>query len=163
MIVCFLRHGKADPPDRVEDEKRQLLEEGRRELRSAATIWRRLALQPSMVLTSPRQRSIDSAQLFAEGLGLSLAPTVAEELSPGAEWRDFMTLLDRYADHATLVFVGHEPDLSTAVERMTGSNDVRLGEGGLCCVELEKGPRAATGILILLLDPAVYVDGNRVS
>ena len=156
MLVCFLRHGKADPLGSKPDEQRELLDEGRQQLRAAAATWRRLNLQPTAVLTSPRQRAIDSARLFIEGLGVDLKPTVAEELAPGAAWSAFdARLADQPAD-GTVVFVGHEPDLSSAARQLSGTHAIRLREAGLCCVELPEGVALGTGILTLLVDPALY-------
>ena len=120
-VICFLRHGKSDPPKSVPDEERQLLEEGRRELRAAATIWRRLGIEPIAVFTSPRQRSIDSARIYVEALGIDVQPTVASSLSPGAEWRDFKKLLHDCPENQAVAFVAHEPDLSRAIGHLTGA------------------------------------------
>lgn len=158
MIVCFLRHGKSHPPGSVPDEERQLLDEGREQLRGAGPTWRRLGIRPVAVFTSPRQRSIDSAQLFIEGVGLKLRPTVSAALAPGAQWRDFRKLLKDRRVHEALAFVGHEPDLSAAVAHLTGATRVRLQEGGLCCVEVLPSARKGSGVLTVLLDPALYRD-----
>ena len=154
MIVCFLRHGKADPPDKVADEQRQLLEQGRRDIRAASKVWRRMQIQPDAVLTSPRQRSVDSASLFAEGFGLQ--PAIANELAPGAAWSDLAGLLERHLHHTALVLVGHEPALSRSVEYLTGAKAIVLREGGICCVELRGGIEQASAGLMLLLDPKMY-------
>jgi phosphohistidine phosphatase SixA len=160
-IICFLRHGKADPPKSVPDEDRQLLNEGRRELRAAATVWRKLGIRPMAVFTSPRQRSIDSAQLFIEAIGVKLRPSVSNVLAPGAQWRDFKQLLRDCAADKTVVFVGHEPDLSGAIMHLTGAANIRLKEGGLCCVEVSRAARKGSGVLTLLLDPVLYREGDR--
>jgi phosphohistidine phosphatase len=155
VLVCFLRHGKADPRSKP-DEQRQLLDEGREQLRSAASTWRRLNLRPDVVVTSPRQRSIDSAQLFIVGIGVDLVPTIAAKLAPGAEPDAFVSLFAGQPDDATVVFVGHEPDLSEAAEYLSGATAIRLREGGLVCLELRAGVKAGSGVLTTLLDPALY-------
>lgn len=160
VILCFLRHGKSDPPGSVPDEERQLLDEGRKELRAAATIWRRLGIRPVAVFSSPRQRSIDSAKLYIQGVGVRLRPTVSSALAPGAQWRDFKKLLEDHRVHEALAFVGHEPDLSAAIAHLTGATSVRLREGGLCCVEAPPSARKGSGVLTVLLDPALYRDEN---
>lgn len=155
MLVCFLRHGKADPRSKP-DEQRQLLDEGRQQLQSAASTRRRLGSGHTSSSARHGKRSIDSARLFMEGIGIDLEPTIADELAPGATWGVFAALLARQPSDATVVFVGHEPDMSDAAEGITGSHAIRLMEGGLCCVEVEDGRRSGSGVLTVLLDPALY-------
>jgi phosphohistidine phosphatase len=155
VLVCFLRHGTADPRSKP-DEQRQLLPQGREQLQAARTTWRRLKLRPDAVVTSPRQRSIDSAQLFIDGVGVNLVATIAAELGPGAEPDVFVSLLADQPEDATVVFVGHEPDLSEAAQYLSGAAAIRLREGGLVCLELRAGVKPGSGILSTLLDPALY-------
>ena len=161
MIICFLRHGKADPPDAVPDEQRQLLDQGRRDIQAVAATWRRLQLQPDVILTSPRQRSLDSAQLFGAAFGLQ--PVIAKELAPGKEWTDVAALLERHRPRSVLVLVGHEPALSRSVQYLTGANAIVLKEGGICCVELPRGTQQGSGALTLLIDPRTLGDASTSS
>jgi phosphohistidine phosphatase len=157
MVLFFLRHGKADPRD-VEDEARQLTEAGRTALRAAAPLWRRLDLRADLVISSPRQRAIDSAELFIDGAALGSELVVDERLAPGARWPDLAMALAEHADARRVVFVGHEPDLSSSIVLLTAAASIRLGEGGLCRVEFSGGPEAAAGEISLLLDPELYSD-----
>ena len=158
MIICFLRHGKADSPDSMPEEQRQLLEQGRRDIEAVATAWRRLRLRPDAIITSPRKRSVDSAELFGAPFGLQ--PMIAAELVPGAEWADVAALLERNRHHSVVVLVGHEPALSRSVQYLTGAKAVLLKEGGMCCVELSHTVEQSSAALTLLIDPGTCDDGG---
>ena len=156
MILYFLRHGIADPPDRGDDAARQLTAEGIAALRRAAPLWRRLNLRPDLVLTSPLQRAIDTAALTCEALGLDRRPLPSDRLRPGASWSDLGRAMSEQADARRVLFVGHEPDLSSAVALLTGASSVRLRQGGLACVEFYGVPEPGAGELAWLIDPDLY-------
>jgi phosphohistidine phosphatase len=158
VILYFLRHGKAEAAAAGGDEARELTERGVAALRSAAALWRRLNLRPDVVLSSPLARARQTADLFVEAVGLRTRPLIDERLRPGAGWERLGRAM---ADHPTarrLMFVGHEPDLSSAVALLTGASSVRMRTGGIACVEFYGVPEPATGELAWLLDPDLYSD-----
>jgi phosphohistidine phosphatase SixA len=55
-----------------------------------------------------------------------------------------------------LALVGHEPDMSHALETLTGASLVRLQMGGVACIEFENAPEAGAGRLAWLIDPDLY-------
>jgi ADP-ribose pyrophosphatase YjhB (NUDIX family) len=61
-----------------------------------------------------------------------------------------------YPDARRVMFVGHEPDLSSAVCLLTGAASVRLRPGGVACVEFPGIPEPGAGELAWLLDPDAY-------
>ncbi|MGH2377137.1 MAG: SixA phosphatase family protein [Candidatus Limnocylindria bacterium] len=156
MILYFLRHGKADPMDSKPDEVRQLTDEGRAALRAAAPYWKALGVKPDVVLTSPRQRAIDTATLFIAGVGLAGAAVADEHLAPDAKWPEIARAIAPHGAAGSVMLVGHEPDLSRSVKHLTGAA-VRLREGSVCRVEFRGSPEPGTGEITLLLDPDLYV------
>lgn len=157
MILYFLRHGIADSAGRGDDEARQLTGDGVEVLRAAAPVWRRLNLRPDVVLSSPLSRAVATARLLCEGLGLDREPATSERLRPGASWNDLGRAMSEYPDARRILFVGHEPDLSTAIARLTGAASVRLRQGGLACVEFYGVPEPGSGEIAWLLDPDLYI------
>ena len=157
MILYFLRHGRAEHTPGREDFERRLTNEGEAQLRAAAPLWRRLKVRPQVVLTSPLVRAAQTADLLCEGLGTKKRPVEHDRLRPGAGWSD---LVQAMADHPSanrVLFVGHQPDLGSAVELLTGANAVRLRPGSLACVEFSGTPEAGQGEITWLLDPDLYV------
>ena len=156
MILYFLRHGKAGSPRADDDDARTLTGKGRAALRDAAPLWRRLNLRPDIVLSSPLPRALQTAELFCEAVGGS--PIVDDRLRPGAGWGDLARAMADHADARRVMFVGHEPDLSSAVALLTGASSVRMRKGGLACVEFYGVPEPGSGELAWLLDPDLYTD-----
>jgi phosphohistidine phosphatase len=84
-------------------------------------------VKPEICLTSPRVRARETAELACEALGVEVASE--DRLSDG----DFDPL-ELAAGLDEVLLVGHEPDFSTAVARLTGAR-VDLKKGGLAGVE----------------------------
>jgi phosphohistidine phosphatase len=106
VTLYFLRHGKSDPHGSKPDEARQLTESGRAALRAAGPSWRRLGLEPDVVLSSPRQRAIETAELFIAGIGSSTAILPDDRLAPGARWADVAKAIEPHAGAASILLVG---------------------------------------------------------
>lgn len=160
MILYFLRHGKAghhDPMD-PDDDARELTDAGSAELEAAAPVWRRMNLRPDVILSSPFPRALQTAELFAAGIGSRHEPVVDDRLRPGADWSDMARALAAHRDARRVMFVGHEPDLSQAVRLLTSASAVRMRKGGLACVEFPGIPEPGSGELAWLLDPDLYAE-----
>lgn len=159
MILYFLRHGKAGQSrTTADDDARQLTADGVAALRAAAPLWRRLNLRPDAVISSPLPRALATAQLLCEVIGGT--PWTDDRLRPGARWPDFARAMTEYPDARRVMFVGHEPDLSSAIVELTGAASVRMRKGGLACVEFYGVPEPGGGEIAWLLDPDLYVEGG---
>ena len=125
-MIWLLRHGDAE--DGSPDEERKLTSKGERQARAAGAAMAALGVEPAVCLSSPRVRAADTAKLACESLGaevelvdaLSGGTFDAEELAAGRD--------------GDVILVGHEPDFSEAVQRMTGAR-VKLKKGGLAAME----------------------------
>jgi phosphohistidine phosphatase len=159
VILYFLRHGKAGSPRPRDDDARELTDAGAAALRAAAPLWRRLNLRPDVVLTSPLPRALQTAELFCEAV--SGSPTVDDRLRPGAGWGDLARAMAAHPDARRVMFVGHEPDLSSAIVDLTGAASVRMRKGGLACVEFYGVPEPGSGEIAWLLDPDLYSDESE--
>jgi phosphohistidine phosphatase len=99
------------------------------------------------VLTSPRVRARDTAQLACEALN-GLEPTTYRPLSAGFDGRQARELIEEQGSNGHLMLVGHEPDFSQTIYDLTGAR-VDLKKGGLALVRVSAGG----GQLLLLLRP----------
>lgn len=135
-MIYLLRHGDAEE-GAGDDAARRLTPKGERQSRAAGKALAALATAPDACLTSPKVRAADTAGLACEALGLE--PEIAEELRGGPF--DSTALA---ASRGDILLVGHEPDFSTEVARLTGAN-VKLRKGGLAVVD--------GGTLVALLRP----------
>ena len=157
VILYFVRHGKAGHHSMAaDDDERALTDAGVDALRGAAPIWRRLNLRPDIVISSPLPRALQTAELVMSGLGMPDQPIVDDRLRPGASWVNLARAMAAHADARRVMFVGHEPDLSSAVSLLTGAASVRMRKGGVACVEFPGVPEPGAGELAWLLDPDLY-------
>jgi phosphohistidine phosphatase len=156
LILYFLRHGKAGSPRATDDDARELTATGVAALRAAAPIWRRLNLRPDAVITSPLARALRTAELVCEAMGGE--PIVDDRLRPGAGWGDFARAMAAHADARRVLFVGHEPDLSSTIAELTGAASVRMRTGAVACVEFYGTPEPGGGEIAWLIDPDLYTD-----
>jgi phosphohistidine phosphatase len=125
-VIYLLRHGDAEEGT-GDDAARRLTPKGERQARAAGEALRSLATQVDTCLTSPKVRAADTARLACEALGLE--PEIAEDLREGTF--DSLTLATGRGD---VLLVGHEPDFSGEVARLTGAN-VKLRKGGLAIID----------------------------
>jgi phosphohistidine phosphatase len=136
-MIYLLRHGDAEDGT-GDDSARRLSSKGERQARDAGRALAALEVSIDSCLASPKLRAAETAQLACEALGIE--PEIARELSGGAF--DSLALA---AGRGNVLLVGHEPDFSDEVARLTGAR-VKMRKGGLAIVD------APT--LVALLGPA---------
>jgi phosphohistidine phosphatase len=135
-MIWLLRHAEAE--DGSPDAERRLTGKGERQARAAGAALAALGVKLDACLSSPKLRAADTARLACEPFAVEVTlepalaggPFEAEQLAAGL------------GDDVMLV--GHDPDFSMAVHRLTGAQ-VRLKKAGLAGVD--------KGELIVLLRP----------
>ncbi len=159
MKVYFLRHGKADRSQWAgDDDARPLTAEGEAAMRREAEALRALGLAPDVIVTSPLARARRTAELAAEGLGLSARVVVDDRLAPGFDVRRLEQVLAAHGPAGEVLVVGHEPDFSATVAELIGGGDIVMKKGGLARVDVT-APVAGGGELVWLLTPPLL--GSR--
>jgi phosphohistidine phosphatase len=136
-LIWLLRHGEAEA-EADDDASRELTAKGERQARAAGAALEALGVEIDACLTSPKVRSVRTAELACEPLGVE--PELTEALRGG----DFDPA-ELAAGRGEVLLVGHEPDLSRAIQLATGGR-----------VDLKKGSLAALdgSALTTLLRPA---------
>jgi phosphohistidine phosphatase len=136
MKLYLLRHGKADWPDwDGPDDDRPLTDEGIEDMKTVAAALKRLKVAPAFILSSPLPRSLRTAEIVADALGLAVEER--DELRPGFDRRHCDTLLAERPG-IDLMLVGHEPDFSWLIRSISGAR-VRLPKAATAAVELGVG------------------------
>jgi phosphohistidine phosphatase len=157
VILYFVRHGDAGHHSpAADDDDRRLTEAGVAALKAAAPLLRRLNLRPDLVISSPLPRALETAELVMEGIGLGGEPITDDRLRPGADWGALARAMATHPEARRVMFVGHEPDFSSAMRLLTGAASVRMRKGGIGCVEFPGVPEPGGGELAWLLDPDLY-------
>ena len=135
-MIYLLRHGDAEDGT-GNDAARRLTPKGKRQAEIAGRTLAALGAEIDACLTSPKVRAAETARLACQSLGLE--PEIAEELRGGA-----FDSLGLAASRGNVLLVGHEPDFSSEIARLTGGK-VKLRKGGLAIVD--------GNILLALLRP----------
>jgi phosphohistidine phosphatase len=125
-VIYLLRHGEAEDGD-GDDAARRLTGEGERQSRDAGVALREMGAGIDACLASPKVRALETARLACEALEVEVE--VTEALRGGA-----FDALDLAAGRGEVLLVGHEPDFSAEVGRLTGA-DVALKKGGIAVVD----------------------------
>ena len=154
MEIYILRHGIAeDAPAGQPDSERSLTSDGRKKLRSVLRVAASAGVAPSLVLSSPYKRALQTAQLAVEILEYQgeLLRTKALEPSsaPKAVWDEIRV----HKDEPRILLAGHEPLFSRLTAYLLGSPNLQVDfkKGAIACIELERFPAEPHGVLRWLL------------
>jgi phosphohistidine phosphatase len=145
MELFILRHGLAGSREEWvgRDAERPLTDKGRARSREVARGLARLGVAPDVIVTSPFLRAAETAHLTAAALNAPVVETHA--LEPGVLRQEYRLLLQPYDDGASVMLVGHEPDLSDFIGML-------IAGPARARVDLKKGACAR-----LLVDAAALV------
>ena len=126
MTLLLLRHGDAEDGD-GDDDARRLTPKGERQAVAAGEALAALGVEVDACLSSPRVRAAETARLACRALGVE--SELADELRGGPFDGPGLA-----AGRGAVLLVGHEPDFSDEVARLTGGK-VKMKKGGLAIVE----------------------------
>jgi phosphohistidine phosphatase len=125
-MIYLLRHGDAE--DGVgDDAARRLTPKGERQATAAGEALAALGQGVDACLASTRVRAADTARLACGALGIE--PELTDELRGGP-----FDALGLATGRGSVLLVGHEPDFSGEVARLTGAR-VKMKKGGLAIVD----------------------------
>lgn len=136
-MIYLLRHGDAEDGE-DDDAVRRLTPKGERQAQVAGEALASRGATIDACLASPKLRAMETALLACEALGVE--PETASELRGGSF--DALALI---AGRGDVLLVGHEPDFSNEIARLTGGR-AKLRKGGLAIVD--------GSTLVALLRPA---------
>ena len=125
-MIYLLRHGDAEDGD-GDDAARRLTPKGERQAEAAGEALAALGAEIGACLASTRVRAADTARLACRALGVE--PELTDALRGGPF--DGPALA---AGRGSVLLVGHEPDFSGEVARLTGAR-VKMKKGGLAIVD----------------------------
>jgi phosphohistidine phosphatase len=126
-MIWLLRHGDAEAGEGKPDAERDLTEKGERQSAAAGKALEALGVTLDVCLTSPKVRSRRTAELACEALG---TPIEEDDRLAGGDFDP----LELAAGRGEVMLVGHEPDFSSAVARVTGSR-VKFKKGGIAAID----------------------------
>ena len=153
MDIYFLRHGDAaDTAPGETDAQRPLTDKGHKQARRAAKWFAKSGITFSAIVSSPLLRACQTAEPVAGKLGVEMIAD--QRLSGGMITVSALTeLIAELGNPASLLLVGHEPDFSVIIGRLTGGN-IEMKKAAIAmvtCDHVETG----SGELRFIVPPAL--------
>jgi len=156
MEIYLLRHGIAEDARAGEpDSDRSLTAEGKKKLRGVLRTASEAGVRPSLILTSPYKRALQTAQLAAEVLKYEGDLLRTRSLEPSSRPEGVWEEVRVHKDEPQVLLVGHDPLFSILTAYLLGCSGLQIDfkKGGLACVEVDKFASAPKGVLKWYLTP----------
>lgn len=155
--LYLLRHADAGDPDAWpgDDADRPLSEKGRRQAESLGRFLAARGVSFDSILSSPKVRAMETAQLVADSLNATVAAD--DRLGERLDVDDLASIVED-AGVRRLLVVGHDPDFSDLCATLSGAAYLPLKKGALARIDLSLPLQPAAGILRWLLPPGVVAE-----
>ena len=154
MNLYLMRHANAglSRGNPVLDAKRALIKEGKEQCMLMARVLSALKVQVDVIVSSPLNRALQTAQFVGTELGYEAKVEVSPALGLSADYAAFQQLLAKYAELDGVLMVGHNPNLFQFLGRMITGNGgaaIRMRKGSIARVDMDRHPP----LLRWLIDP----------
>jgi phosphohistidine phosphatase len=163
MQIYLLRHGIAEDgrPGRP-DAERALTEEGRVRLRRVLKRARGADASPSLILTSPYLRAIETAEVAAEVFRYKGDIVRSKAFVPEAPAMDAWEEIRLYSGESAVLVASHEPLMSSTVAYLLGcpALHVEMKKAALVRIDIETTGAVPRGILKWMITPALSGKGE---
>jgi phosphohistidine phosphatase len=152
MELYLLRHGIAESG--YPDSARALTEEGKEKLRK---VLKRCGAKPTLILSSPYRRALETAQIAAEVLEYSSEIERSESLTPDGAPDAVWDEIRARKDEAAILLASHEPLMSATVAYCLNSPSlyVDMKKAALVRIDLDHFGTRPAGVLKWMLTPSV--------
>jgi phosphohistidine phosphatase len=159
MQVHLLRHGTAeDITPSGSDAERKLTAVGRDEVRHAAECARRAKVAPTLILSSPFVRAVETAEIAAEIMGCRAGIVRTEALIPSASPQRVWNEIRGRQDEMQILLAGHEPLLSHLAAYLLSSPALRIEmrKATLVRIDLDRFAPDPRGTLKWIVPPDIW-------
>ncbi|MFN7994247.1 MAG: phosphohistidine phosphatase SixA [Bryobacteraceae bacterium] len=157
MDIYLLRHGIADEPrPGLADADRALTGPGREKLRRVLQRAKSAQVSPSLILSSPLRRALETAQLASELLGCDKI-VKTESLVPSSAPEEVWQEISKHAREQAILLAGHEPLFGMSVAYLLACPPLRIDfkKAALARIEMEKITKVPHGILKWMITPGL--------
>jgi phosphohistidine phosphatase len=156
MELYLLRHGIAEERSATgRDADRILTDEGREKLRRVLKRAASAGVSPSLVISSPYKRALETAEIAAselryEGKILRVG-SLTPDSSPPSVWSE----IREHRDESAILLAGHEPLFSATVAHLLGSTHemVEFRKASLLRIDIHSFGPAPQGVLQWMITP----------
>ena len=156
MELYILRHGIAEDGHAGQsDAERALTPEGKKKLRATLRVARDAGLNPSLIMTSPLRRAVQTAQIAAEVLGYKRELLRTKALIPSSTPRTVWEEVRVHKDESQILLSGHEPLFSGLAAFLLGCPSLQIDfkKGAVMRVDLDRFTAESHGVLKWMLVP----------
>jgi phosphohistidine phosphatase len=152
LELYLVRHSHAGNPARWDgaDSARPLSERGRRQAERLGTMLEAVGFAPDAIISSPRARAMQTAEILAKALGVSVQ--VDERLADFVTLETLSAILADAGGKERPLVVGHDPDFSDLASQLIGTR-IEMRKGALARIDLPAGPIEGGGVLRWLVPP----------
>ena len=158
MQLYIFRHGIAeDAKPGQADSRRALTDEGRRKVADVVKAARRSGVTPSLIVSSPYVRAVETAEIaareFGFGNGLVQIPALVPSGTPEEVWEE----LRLHRDEPSVVMAGHEPLLSHLTGYLLACTALRveMKKAAMVRIDLETFGATPRGTLRWMITPGL--------
>jgi phosphohistidine phosphatase len=154
MELYLLRHGMAE--DRApsgRDSDRRLTEDGKKRVRSVLKRAHKAGVSPTLILSSPFTRAIETAEIAADELAYNSEIVRTAALTPDSSPSDVWGEIRAHRDEPSILLAGHEPLFSSTVASLLGSTRamVEFKKGALVRIDFSTIGAEPRGVLQWML------------
>jgi phosphohistidine phosphatase len=156
MELYLLRHGSSERARAGEpDSERPLTADGEHEIRRVVAAAKLAGACPTLILSSPYRRAMQSARIAADLLDYKGPVLASDALTPDADPPAVWEEVRVHRSEAALLLAGHEPLFSACAAHLLGSPDLQVDfpKAGLLRIEFERFVAEPRGILKWMLAP----------
>ena len=135
--VYLLRHAKAEPHNfAIRDFERNLAVKGRTDAHMMGTMLKSRISHETRILASPALRTKQTAEIFASAMQLVYPITFVEEMYNAPYDTYKKILLSLHDEFNEVMFIGHNPGISLALENFSGEQDLDMPTCAIGKIEL---------------------------
>ncbi|HEY7304160.1 MAG TPA: phosphohistidine phosphatase SixA [Bryobacteraceae bacterium] len=150
MQVYLLRHGISEEARAgLSDADRALTPDGRRKLRQTLHAAIQADVKPSLILSSPLKRAVQTAEIAKEVFGCKSDILRTNALLPGAAAGQVWDEIRVHKDETAVVLVGHNPLFDRLAGYLLGQPELQVDfkKGAILRLDMEGFPVRPKGIL----------------
>jgi phosphohistidine phosphatase len=152
--IYLLRHGIAE--DGTPDSDRALTAEGREKLRRVLARARCADVAPTLILSSPYRRAVETADVAVDVLGYQGKVVKTRALVPDASPYDVWEEIRKRSGEPAILLASHEPLMSSLASFLLASPAlmVDMKKAALMRVDCDRIGPEPKGVLKWMLTPA---------
>ena len=161
MEIYLLRHGIADDVrPGLTDPERALTSDGREKLRRVMKRVGKAGVEPSLILSSPYRRALETADVAAEILKYTGKIVRTRALTPDASPVETWQEIRGRKDEAAILLASHEPLMSRLLAFLLDSPALRVDmkKAALVRVDCESFGPEPKGVLKWMLTPGLSAE-----